>query len=176
MVRLVKYISSIVCIAVILSMTTCFAQSISTSGTPYQEGFAAGNGGSALQSTPITETPSQVAFETTGSQTGSLTAGYNVSISKVIKEGDALHVVVANSGAVAADLTDWKLYLNKGAKEYKFPSFKLDPNSIVTVHTHENVNTVTDLYASNFTWNGTRDLELIDQTGKLVSEYALLTS
>lgn len=171
-----KWIYPIVCIAVIFSVTTCFAQSISTSGTPYQEGFAAGIGEGTVQSTPVTETPSQAGFETTDTQTGSSIAEYIVTISKVLKEGDALHVLVANNGTVAADLTDWKLTLNKGVNEYIFPSFTLNPNSIVTVHTHKNLNTATDLYGSNFTWNGTRDVELIDQTGKLVSEYALPTS
>ena len=150
-------------------MTTCFAQSISTSGTPYQEGFTSG----VIQSTPATETAAQVGFETTDTQTGSSKARSNVTISKVLKEGDALHVLVANNGTIAADLTDWKLTLNKGVSEYIFPSFVLGPDSIVTVHTHKNVNTATDLYGSNFTWNGSRDVELVDPTGKLMSEYAL---
>lgn len=202
----------IICIAVIFSMTTCFAQSISTTGTPSQEGFAAGTSASiaytpstgtpfqigfdtgvtqttpatetpfqagfdtgVTQTTSTTETPSEVGFETTDAQTGSTTAGYNVAISKVLKESDALHVLVANNGTIAAVLTDWKLTLNKGASEYIFPSFTLNPNSMVTVHTHKNANTATDLYGSNFSWNGTRDVELIDQTGKLVSEYELPT-
>lgn len=184
----------IICIAVVLSMTTCFAQSISTTGTPYQEGFATGTSVAiaytpstgtpfqigfdtgVTQTTSTTETPSEIGFETTDAQTGSTTAGYNVAISKVLKEGDALHVLVANNGTIAAVLTDWKLTLNKGVNEYIFPSFALNPNSMVTVHTHKNVNTATDLYGSNFSWNGTRDVELIDQTGKLVSEYALPTT
>jgi hypothetical protein len=44
---------------------------------------------------------------------------------------------------------------------------------MVTVHTHSNPNTATDLFGSNFVWNGTRDVELIDQKGMLVSEYTL---
>ena len=173
-----KYIYSIICIAVIFSMATCFAQSISTSGTPSQEGFAAGNSMVIIQATPITETPSQGEFETSDGQTssGSSTAEYNVTISIVIKEGDALHVTVANNGTIPADLTDWKLTLNKGANEYIFPIFTLNPNSMVTVHTHANNNTATDLYGSNFMWNGTRDVELLDPTGMLVSEYTLPTS
>jgi hypothetical protein len=171
-----KLIYPIVCITVILSMTTCFAQSISTSGTPSQEGFAAGTSAGLAQSTPTTETPSEIGFETTDAQTGSSTAGHNVTISKLLKEGDALHVLVANNGTIAANLMAWKLTLNKGVNEYIFPSFTLDPNSVVTVHTHKNVNTATDLYGSNFTWNGTREVELIDQTGKLVNEYALPTT
>ena len=156
-------------------MTTCFAQSISTTGTPSQEGFADGISAGVEQVTPATETPSQGVFETTDAQTasGSSTAGRDVTISKVLKEGDALHVLIANNGTIAVDLTDWKLTLNKGASEYIFPSFTLNPNYMVTVHTHKNVNTATDLYGSNFTWNGTHDVELMDQTGMPVSQNTL---
>ena len=138
--------------------------------------IALNNGGSTGSSDWQVYQFDQPSIKTTDTQTGSSIAEYIVTISKVLKEGDALHVLVANNGTVAADLTDWKLTLNKGVNEYIFPSFTLNPNSIVTVHTHKNLNTATDLYGSNFTWNGTRDVELIDQTGKLVSEYALPTS
>ncbi len=104
------------------------------------------------------------------------TAGYNLTIFKVIKESDALHVIVANNGTVPANLTDWMLTLNNGTNKYVFPNFTLNPNSIVTVHTHMNANTATDLFGSNFVWNGTRDVELIDQKGTLVSEYTLRPS
>lgn len=152
-------------------MPICFAQIISTSGTPSQEGFEAG----VVQTTPITETPSQGGFETGDGQLGSVnsTAGYNLAISKVLKEGDALHVIVANNGTVPANLTDWMLTLNNGTDKYVFPNFMLNPNSMVTVHTHSNPNTATDLFGSNFMWNGTRDVELIDQNRMLVSEYTL---
>ena len=125
--------------------------------------------------TPATETPSQGVFETTDAQTasGGSPTVQNVTIFKVLKETDALHVLVANNGTIVADLTGWKLTLNKGASEYIFPSFTLNPNSVVTVHAHMNANTATDLYGSNFTWNGTRDVELMDQTGMLVSQKTL---
>jgi hypothetical protein len=173
-VRLLKYIHLIICMAVIISIPLCFAQSISTSGTPSQEGFAAG----ILQSTPITETPSQGGFETRDAQmvSSSSTAGYNLTISKVIKEGDALHVIVSNKGSIPANLTDWMLTLNGGVSKYVFPNFTLNPNSMVTIHTHKNANTAADLFGSDFMWNGTRDVEIIDPNGKLVDEYALHTS
>lgn len=155
-------------------MPICLAQTISTSGTPSQEGFVAGE----AQTTPVTETPSQGGFETGDEQLGSVnpTAGYNLTISKVIKEGDALHVIVANNGTIPANLSAWVLNLNNGTNKYVFPNFTLNPNSIVTVHTHMNANTATDLFGSNFVWNGTRDVELIDQNGILVSEYTLQPS
>ena len=173
-----KYIYPTICIAVVFLMATCFAQSMSTSGTPSQEGFAEGIPAGVAQMTPATETPSQGVFETTDVQTASgiSTAGPNVTISKVLKEGDALHVLVSNNGTVAADLTGWKLTLNKGTSEYIFPNFTLNPNSMVTVHTHRNVNTATDLYGSNFTWNGTLDVELMDTSGNMVSQNTLPTA
>lgn len=173
-VRLLKYIYSIICIVAIFLMPICFAQIISTSGTPSQEGFESGE----AQTTPTTETPSQGGFETGDAQMGSVnsTAGYNLTISKAIKEGDALHVIVANNGTVPANLSDWMLTLNNGTNRYVFPNFTLNPNSVVTVHTHTNANTATDLFGSNFVWNGTRDVELIDQKGTLVSEYTLRPS
>jgi hypothetical protein len=169
-----KNIHLIICIAVIVSMPICFSQSVSTSGTPSQEGFAAG----ITQSTPLTETPSQAGFETNNAQTGSVgsSAKYNLNITKVIKEGDALHVIVANNGSIPANLTDWMLTLNNGIDKYAFPNFSLNPNTMVTIHTHKNVNTATNLFGSNFMWNGTRDVELIDQKGMLVSEYILQSS
>jgi hypothetical protein len=171
LVKLLKYIHSIICIAVISLMPICLAQTISTSGTPSQEGFVAG----VAQITPTTETPSQGGFETSDGQMGSVnsTTRYDLTISKVLKEGDALHVIVSNNGTVPTNLTDWMLTLNNGTSRYVFPNFMLNPNSMVTVHTHSNPNTATDLFGSNFVWNGTRDVELIDQKGMLVSEYTL---
>jgi hypothetical protein len=174
-------------------MPICFAQSLSTSGTPSQEGFAAGviqatpatdtpsQGGfeaGVEQTTPITETPSQGGFETSDTQISSSgsTVGHNLAISKAIKEGDALHVIVANNGTIPANLTAWRLTLNNGVSKYIFPNFTLNPNSMVTVHTHKNVDTATDLFGSNFMWNGTRDIELLDNNGMLVSEYTINSS
>ena len=140
-----------------------------------------------MQTTPTTETPSQGAFavgsnQTTSTGENSSQASYtgstvknDVTVSKVIKESDALHVIVANNGTAQANLTDWKLALNNGTSTYLFPNFMLKPMATVTVHTHMNANTPTDLYGSNFMWNGTRDVELIDSMGKMVSEYSLHT-
>jgi hypothetical protein len=207
-------------IAVIFSISSVFAQSMSTSDTASQEGFAAGivqtnptsdtpsqgsfriglnqtnqiaqtpsQGGfeaGIVQTTPTTETPSQGAFAVGVNQTipagePSSKANYtgaaagNVAISKVLKESSALHVIVANNGTAPANLTNWKLALNNGSSTYLFPNFVLKPMTNVTVHTHMNANTPTDLYGSNFTWNGTRDVELIDNMGKMVSEYSIRT-
>ena len=158
-------------------------QTNSITQTPSQGGFEAG----IVQTTPTTETPSQGAFavgsnQTTSTGENSSQASYtgstvknDVTVSKVLKESDALHVIVANNGTAPANLTDWKLALNNGTSTYLFPNFMLKPMATVTVHTHINANTPTDLYGSNFMWNGTRDVELIDSMGKMVSEYSLHT-
>jgi hypothetical protein len=215
-----KYLT--VWIVFVLSISGSFAQSVSTTETPSQGGFAAGvaqttptsetpsqgsfrvglnqtysnaqtpsQGGfiaGVVQTTPTTETPSQGAFLVGVNQTTSTaeipsqaiytgsTARENVTISKVIKEDNALHVIVADNGTAPVNLTDWKLELNNGSSMYLFPNFMLQPMATVTVHTHMNADTPTDLYGSNFTWNGTRDVELIDSMGKMVSEYNLNTS
>ena len=197
MVRLMKYIYSIICIAVIFSMTcSAFAQSMSTSGTTSQQGFADGIPAGIGQMSSTSEAPFQIGFDTANAQptstssqagvktttatssqpvSGASTAAYNVTISKALKEGDALDVVVANDGTAPASLMDWKLTLNKGVNTFTFPNFAINPNTVITIHANTSANTATDLFGSNFSWNGTRDVELLDQTGKQVSEYTLPT-
>ena len=197
MVRLMKYIYSIICIAVIFSMTcSAFAQSMSTSGTTTQNGFADGIPAGIGQMSSTSEAPFQIGFDTANAQptstssqagvktttatssqpvSGASTAAYNVTISKALKEGDALDVVVANDGTAPASLMDWKLTLNKGVNTFTFPNFAINPNTVITIHANTSANTATDLFGSNFPWNGTRDVELLDQTGKQVSEYTLPT-
>jgi hypothetical protein len=213
-----KYLT--IWIAVIFSISGAFAQSISTTETPSQGGFAAGivqtnpttetpsqgafrvglnqtisipqtpsQGGfeaGIVQITPTTETPSQGAFAVGVNQTistgetpsqesyiGSTVNNY-VAISKVFKESDALQVIVANNGTAPANLTAWKLALNDGTSTtYLFPNFMLQSMATVTVHSKMNANTPKDLYGSNFTWNGTHDVELVDSMGKMVSEIKL---
>ena len=176
---------------------TCsaFAQSMSTSGTTSQQGFADGIPAGIGQMSSTSEAPFQIGFEkgnaqststsfqagvktTTSDQpvSGASTAAYNVTISKALEEGDALDVVVANDGTAPASLMDWKLTLNKGVNTYIFPNFAINPNTVVTIHANTSANTPTDLFVSNFSWNGTRDVELLDQTGKQVSEYTLPTT
>ena len=197
MVRLMKYIYSIICIAVIFSMTcSAFAQSMSTSGTTTQNGFADGIPAGIGQMSSTSEAPFQIGFDTANAQptstssqagvktttttssqpvSGASTAGYNVTISKALQESDALDVVVANDGTTPASLVDWKLTLNKGVNTFTFPNFAINPNTVITIHANTSANTATDLFGSNFPWNGTRDVELLDQTGMQVSEYTLAT-
>ena len=182
---------------VIFSMTcSAFAQSMSTSGTSTQNGFADGIPAGIGQMSSTSEAPFQIGFDTANAQptstssqagvktttttssqpvSGASTAGYNVTISKALQEGDALDVVVANDGTAPASLMDWKLTLNKGVNTFIFPNFAINPNTSVTIHANTSANTATDLFGSNFPWNGTRDVELLDQTGKQVSEYTLPT-
>ena len=182
---------------VIFSMTcSAFAQSMSTSGTTSQQGFADGIPAGIGQMSSTSEAPFQIGFDTANAQptstssqagvktttatssqpvSGASTAAYNVTISKALEEGDALDVVVANDGTTPASLMDWKLTLNKGENTYIFPNFAINPNTIITIHANASANTASDLFGSNFSWNGTRDVELLDQTGTQVSEYTLPT-
>ena len=196
MVKLMKYIYPIICIAVIFSMTcSAFAQSMSTTGTTSQQGFADGIPAGIGQGSSTSEAPFQLGFETGNAQStstsfqagakttttnsqpvsGGSNAGYNVTISKALRAGDYLDVVLANDGTAPANLMDWKLTLNKGVSTYIFPNFAINPNTIITIHANTSANTATDLFGSNFPWNGARDVELLDQTGMQVSEYTLPT-
>lgn len=105
--------------------------------------------------------------------TANIAAGKaNVTISNALKEGTALHVLVANNGTAAANLTSWKLVTDNNSA-FTFPVFTLNPEAMVTVHTHKGNNTATDLYGSNFMWNGTHEIKLLDMNGKQVYDYRI---
>lgn len=97
----------------------------------------------------------------------------NITIANALKEGTALHVLVANNGTNTSDLTNWKLVTDNNNSAFTFPSFMLKPNAIVTVHTHKGNNTATDLYGSNFMWNGTHEIKLLNNNGMLVYDYRI---
>lgn len=104
---------------------------------------------------------------------GSIVAN-TVMISGVTKEGDGMLVKVVNNGTSSGtNLTSWKLAVNNGTSTYIFSDFALQPNSVVTVHTQEGENSHDDLFGSNFIWNGTRDVELLNLNGTRISEYRL---
>jgi hypothetical protein len=161
-------------------------QTIAVIGTPSQQTFEL----RGSQSTLGTETPMQQAFvlrsvqpaveSGTSVQQGSPAAGSyppvatNVTISEVVKETDELKVMVANYMIVPANLTSWKLMLNNGTKTYEFPNFILQPNGMVAIHTQAGADTPTDLFGSNFMWNGTQDIELSNEKEFLVSEYRIV--
>ncbi len=96
----------------------------------------------------------------------------NVTIANALKEGTALHVLVANNGTTTEDLTGWKLVTDNGGT-FTFPAFMVKPKAIITVHTHNGNNTATDLYGSNFMWNGTHEIKLNDKNGMLVYDYRI---
>lgn len=104
--------------------------------------------------------------------TNAMAGTANVTIANALKEGTALHVLVANNGTTAADLTSWKLMTDNNST-FTFPAFMLKPNAIVTVHTHKGNNTATDLYGSNFMWNGTQEIKLLDENGMQVYDYRI---
>lgn len=187
-----------ICLAlwIIALSSTCvsFAQNIGGSGTPSQGAFEVGlpNAFPAAetpsqqayrigtpQNVPGTETPSQQSYQAGRNQTaqGARPGGVSptgvVSIYNAAREGDNLTVMVINSGTASVNMTGWMLALNNGTASYAFPYFALGSGAIVTVHPLAGENNSTDLFASNFAWNGTRDVALFDDKGMIVSEYPL---
>lgn len=187
-----------ICLAlwIIALSSTCvsFAQNIGGSGTPSQGAFEVGlpNAFPAAetpsqqayrigtpQNVPGTETPSQQSYQAGGNRTaqeaqpGGTTTTSVVSIYNAVREQDNLSVLVINSGTAPANMTGWMLALNNGTASYTFPNFALGPGAIVTVHPQMGMNNSTDLFGSNFQWNGTKDVELLDGRGMIVSKYAL---
>ena len=160
-------------------------QTVAPVGTPSQQTFEL----RGSQSTLGTETPSQQAFvlrsvePTRGTEISAQApqadenplVSSNVAISEVVKEANALNVMVANNMTMPANLTSWKLLLNNGTSTYEFPDYILQPNGIVTIHTQAGMDTPTDLFGSNFMGNGTQDVELLNEKGYLVSKYNLVT-
>ena len=155
-------------------------QTFPAAETPSQQAYQIGT----PQSVPGTETPSQQTYQSGGNQTSpgsqvtrtSSTASGVVSIYNAVKEGEGLAVLVINSGTTSGNITGWKLALNNGTAIYTFPNFALGPGAIVTVHPQMGMNTSTDLFESNFGWNETKDVELLNGSGVVVSEYALMTT
>ncbi len=96
---------------------------------------------------------------------------HNVTIVNALKEGTALHVLVANNATTEMNLTNWRVVTDNNNATFTFPIFMLEQGKIVTIHTHKNNNTAEDLFGSNFMWNGTNEIKLLDDHGSLVSDY-----
>lgn len=137
-------------------------------GTPSQQIYQSG-----LSPMPVSGTPSQQIFKSNLSQPSPAEPipAYNVAISDVLQDGNALEAWVANNGTAPVNLAGWALVLNNGSSTYAFPNFALQPTAVVAVHSRKGTNTLTDLYGSDFMWAGTRDVELVDNNGLLVSEW-----
>ncbi|MCJ7445319.1 MAG: lamin tail domain-containing protein [Methanotrichaceae archaeon] len=143
-------------------------------GTPTQQTFELR--GSQVQLG--TETPTQLAFGLHDNQElpetqANLLSTQNVTIFDIAKDGTALLVRVSNNMMTPIDLAGWKLVLNNGTAAFTFPSFTLLQNASITVHANIGANTQKDLFGSNFIWNGTSDIELLNDRGTLVSEYRI---
>ncbi|MDD1742896.1 MAG: lamin tail domain-containing protein [Methanotrichaceae archaeon] len=191
--------------AIMFALHGSIAQQISTTETPSQESFQAGIAAGSTPSTTTPyqesfevgidqkskssiETPSQTTFAVGDSESAQITPPAqttsrvvptqmynNISIANALKKGDALHILVANNGTIAADLANWKLVTDNRNLNFTFPIFALMPQAMVTIHTHNGTNTVSDLYGSNFMWNGTHEIKLLDDNGKLVYDYLIGT-
>ncbi len=188
-----------ICLAILIvalsSICASFAQNIATSGTPSQGAFEVGVPHTfpsaetpsqqayrigTPQNVPGTETPSQQSYQAGGNKTaqgaqpGETTSTGVISIYNAVREGDNLTALVINSGTAQVNMTGWMLALNNGTASYTFPDVALGPGAIVTVHPQMGENNSTDLFGSNFQWNETKDIKLLDEKGLIVSEYTLM--
>jgi hypothetical protein len=104
--------------------------------------------------------------------------GAAIVIREIVNQGRAEHVVVANDGTAAQELTGWTLRSPTGGQTYVFPpGFVLGPGGTVNVHSGAGDPATlnrppTDLYATKSNvWNNAGDVgQILDPTGRVVSE------
>ena len=81
-------------------------------------------------------------------------------------------VEITNRGSSPVSLSGWKIEDDSSKHTYTFPSFTLDPQATVTLHTGEGTDTATELYwgSGSPLWNNDGDTAyLFDDSGNLVS-------
>jgi len=131
--------------------------------------------------TPDLATPAPAVASATPalSATARPASGAAVIVRTVINQGRAEHVVIANVGSAAQDLSGWTLRSVSGGQSYTFPAgFVLAPGASVNVHSGAGDPATlnhppTDLFATRANiWSNTGDVaQLLDAGGHLVSEY-----
>ncbi len=162
-------------------LASTYTGSTPSTMTPSQGNFQLGT---PQPSTSAIQTPSQMTFAGGNKEPTQISSPIqiggsvptqlrNINIANALKEGYALHVLVANNETTAADLTNWKLVTDNQNLSFTFPVFTLMPKAVVTIHSHEGNNTASDLYGSNFMWNGTSEIKLIDNNGMLAYDYRI---
>jgi len=104
-------------------------------------------------------------------------AGAALSIKAIVNQGRAEHVVVANEGSAAQELTGWVIRSAAGGQVLPFPSgFVPAAGATVTVHSGTGASAQnrppTDLFATGANvWNNNGDTaELLDPSGRVVSQ------
>lgn len=84
------------------------------------------------------------------------------------------YVIFKNTGPISVNMTGWTVQDNANHL-YRFPTFNLSPDSIVTLYTGSGTDTDTELYwgrAGQAIWTNTGDtLYLRDSNGGLVTSY-----
>ncbi|MDI6917937.1 MAG: lamin tail domain-containing protein, partial [Thermoplasmatales archaeon] len=84
------------------------------------------------------------------------------------------YVIFKNTGTLSVNMTGWTVQ-DKANHLYRFPTFNLSPDSIVTLYTGSGMDTDTELYwgrAGQAIWTNTGDtLYLRDLNGGLVTNY-----
>lgn len=82
-------------------------------------------------------------------------------------------VKISNEGSSPVSLNGWKIKDEGSKHTYTFPSYTLDPGTIVTVYTEKGTSSATELYwqLGSPIWNNDGDTAyLYDESGKLVSK------
>jgi hypothetical protein len=105
--------------------------------------------------------------------------GASLGIREVVNQGRAEHVVLANDGTAAQDLTGWVLRSAGGRQTYAFPAgFVLAPGATVNVHSGAGDPAAlhhppSDLFATRTNvWRNTGDVaQLVAPGGRVVSEF-----
>ena len=121
-----------------------------------------------VQSTPgPSVTPTGVAVQ----------PGAVLFIKAVVNQGRAEHVVIANEGTAAQDLTGWSIRSGTGGQQIAFPvGFTLQPGATVRVHSGTGASALhrppTDLFGTGTNiWNNAGDqANLTDPSGRIVNQ------
>jgi hypothetical protein len=145
----------------------------------------------SASSTPVAAVPPAAGIGPTATPASGSAAGGNsarpaalpqpgaaIVIREIVNQGRAEHVVVANDGTAAQELTGWTLRSPAGGQTYVFPpGFVLGPGGTVNVHSGAGDPVTlnrppTDLYATKSNvWNNGGDVgQILDPTGRVVSE------
>ena len=138
---------------------------------------------SSVTPTPPSPAPSSTARPSGNQATPTFSAaaapqaGAILVVKAVVNQGRAEHVIIANEGTIAQELTGWSIRSGAGGQQLAFPAgFVLTPGATVRVHSGTGASTQnrppTDLFGTGSNiWNNSGDVAmLVDPTGRVVHQ------
>jgi hypothetical protein len=148
---------------------------------PLSEPPPVGSAAPALASTPAPSPTLPPAADratpTPSARAAAAHPGASLVVKAVVNQGRAEHVVIANEGTAAQELTGWSIRSGTGGQQIAFPAgFVLAPGAAVRVHSGTGASALhrppIDLFGSGSNvWNNTGDQALlVDPTGRVVSQ------